>query len=723
MNMTWTERDIILFHTFTMAAASTDDVTTTLLKREIENVEKAIEENTRKQKRWHESENLERSLPDVPPLERLTQLGQSANDLSLAHQVNEWKKSRASPSSLLEELDQCLAFGVLLCNAERDNAPLFSSTIKEFVPFCNYIRQELRSLLRMKLKSAGYPSSEGCQMLLSQARTSTNTDAFHDIVRICKGLYGLRSMLEEVTGSLMLDPNEVLLELLLPTVERVEFHFVQKSNDRPTSHRIDRLPEWLFHYLRENVLQGETREFIFRGLVIAAPDTFGHLPIDFLNEIVRLVQWVLGERNFFRHVKVVGLDSKPGLLMDAIEQLLRFDSFLQSLLSHSSDRLLKLMDIFVAGDEQLMNWWLEREREYCFATLFDDSNATTCLVNRVSSRAELFGSLIRSIQCKAGVFSFSGPYLNCVASPLCMQFLDAVDHTSTDLRSQLRRRKMLSDKELETNITEWIELINGTHLAALILYSDVSEDGPASLGGSEDLARFGRSLQSLEQVLVDEFANAFVDTFLLEQAKLAAYLMRCSDLLASEETDAFGSTVFTPDLRETGRALRTFLLVCGDDSVMDFEEGRGEAIAKETAHYASRLIRDKVFHELAQKLLEVALDYHGTTPDLMLPGSTVFARDVKMLFGISLVPRSVLRLNDVMTLMTMEAHKLAQFGEALSGLASLDAPLHEDMFTADGRLYEEALSMVHAKGLVWIELGDIISVLNRRRDLILPSSN
>lgn len=356
---------------------------------------------------------------------------------------------------------------------------------------------------------------------------------------------------------------------------------------------------------------------------------------------------------------------------------------------------------------------LEREREYVFSTLVGEQISGP-LISRVSPRAELFCSLIRSIQAKAEVFSFSGPYLSRVAAPLCMQFVDAVDESSAILRDQLGARSIPSDAELTKNINRWIELINGTHMAALILNTDVDETAPASLGDHQDLARFGRSLESLESVLVDEFTKVFVGTVLLERAKLAAYLVRCPHLLSTDDPVFLESVSSTSELDHTRRLLQTFLKVCNDTAHLDID---GEAEAMERSQHAPKLIRERVLDVLAAKLLEVALDMDDMTPELLPAGCSIFANDVVSLFGNALVPPSVLRLLELAKVMAMPSLSLSQIGEALSGLADQGAPLALHHFTVDERLYEEAVSMVQAKGLVWLEFGDILNVLNRRRDI------
>jgi hypothetical protein len=302
-----------------------------------------------------------------------------------------------------------------------------------------------------------------------------------------------------------------------------------------------------------------------------------------------------------------------------------------------------------------------------------------------------------------------------VAAPLCLEFVNAVDATSAKLRAQLGKRSMPTDAELEANINEWIELINGTHMAALILVTDDDDNEAASLGGDQDLARFGRSLQSLEEVLVEEFAKIFVGTVLMERTKLAGYLIRCSHFLAADNTAVLESVSSSSEIALTRGVLLQFLAVCDDMSYFDTGD---EADAMERSQYAPKLLKERVLDVLGVKLMEVALDLDDMTPDLLPAGCAVFANDIETLFGTSLVSPTVLRLLEITKVMAMPSVPLSQLGDALCGLADRPAPLLLEHFTVDDRLYEEATSMLHAKGCIWLELVDVLNVLNRRRDLL-----
>jgi hypothetical protein len=711
---------------------------------------------------------------NVSVTDRLGSIDRATDDLLLAQDVAAWVKSiqisteeeEEDRDDIIQDAQDCVALGEILCRhgprgsiatTTSTRTTLYTSIFQqEYLPLYNYLSKQLLASLRRDLQRSNYPSSEACRKLIQQSRQkqqqqsanakATDT-AWSRIVQYCIWIRNLQSMhrrvIKHAQGMTLPDSMDpVLLELCQPLVEKVRFHFVTKSDDRPTSSKIDRLPEWLLSYIRDNFLEGGPWELIVSALAPALADSNSsngngaiHLPLDFLNELVRLVQWVLGERNFFRNAKIAGHSSQAALLCNAVEQLIQFDDSLQNMLENVSNnneedqemkrqkrRLLSLMDIFVAGDDELLQWWLERERETVFFRLFQEpeTDAVTALLHRVSPRAELFCALIRSIQAKAAVFSFSGPYLHYVASPVCLQFLDALQETAGDLRQRWtkRRSSMLTDVDVRANVTQWIELINGTHMAAeVVACTEWTEDDEPDLSGREDLARFGRSLQKLEDVLLDEFAASFVDTFLLERAGFAGYLMRCSHLIASDDLEDAVSTDVSPDLQETQRLLGTFLNVC-DESLVDTDADQAAAAAViEIAGFAPRGMRDRALDRVASHLLEVALDVQGMTPDIFRPGSMAFARDINSLFAESLVPPSALRLLNILEIMTLESRQLAQLGNTLCGLAGQPPPLSEEYFTDDNRLFEEAMSMIRAKGLVWIELGDVFAILNRRRDL------
>lgn len=790
-------------------------VSADVLLAEIATAEKRIQQNEEQlHPRDHVVDGHAAAATTTSPLLRLAHLEQESKELLLTQQLTQWAKNQTAlydsddddtVATCLKKVMALQELGEIICeqqqqqddeNTEQTATPTPMSLChqvyqQEFVPHLKYVRAKLLLSLRRELQQAEYPA--GCEGLLQeweeeqerqqQQRYDSNNhedcSALTRIAQACQGLAHLTRIQRQVAPILWLEPssstsssyypspelhnNDVLTELCRPIVERVHFHFLETSPDRPTSTRIDRLPEWLCLYIKEQVWETGVWDVVTHCNVIMhtallgiKKDEYEHtndLAIDFVNEIIRLMQFVLEERGYFRHSTIAGPQSKPMLLNNAIQQLMEFDAYLQALVSSSSqeeepqkqqqrnrqDRIVRLFDACIAGDEELLAWWLERERESIFATLFSEGSVPdSSLPQLISPRAELFCALIRSVRTKAAVFTFSGPYLAQVAAPLCGQFLEAVQESSNDLRQLLlsvvpssrssNSSNMRTEDNLRKNCLSWMELINGTHLAATMLSRPLdtttaqpsSSSGGGDIMGELDLIRFGQSLGQLETVLIEEFARTFVEKLLMERAKLAAYLMRCSYLVGSDIDDKHDEPGLSFELHVTQRLLSVFLDVCShaDDKADDHDDDEeDDDLSLVEVGFAARAMRDCVLNLVTDKLMNVALNADGMTPDLLQPGCTVFYRDVNALFAGSLLPPLALRLLDICKLMSMDRDGLVNIGNALCGLAGQPAPLTEDAFSDDDRLADEALSMMQAKGFVWMQLTDAIVVLNRRRDL------
>lgn len=692
------------------------------------------------------------------PLGRLAEMKDQLEALELTKEVTEWSDScDYHGANVFQEAQECVQLAEILLKHESQTSLHKGLFEREYQPLHTYVRSNLILELRRTLLQAGYPSAEGCGKLMDQAHNSSSP-----LAKACDWLTRLQATHHQLVNHTQSrrfsspwsagETCDVLVEFFRPLVERVRFHFVERSEDRVTSTKIDRLPEWLLRYLQEHVLEGKPSnpkntascsspwELVTLGLGSYCTE---EMPILFLNELVGLVRFVLGsERNFFRHPNISGPESNPMLLCNAIEQLLEFDGAMRNLLPQGQgERLVRLMDVFVSGDEELLSWWLAREKEMIFATLFDNHASSeeppSALVKtRISPRAELFCALMRSVQIKASVFSFSGPYLNAVAVPLCMQFLDAVHESATDLRQALAG-PVSSHKAnfLTHNLEDWMAVINGCRLAAAILTREnpwAHKAGMSSANNSSvnDLARFGRSLEQLQNVFIEEFATTFVETYLMERMRLARYLMRCSHFLShkseeGEDEDEDYDPDLSFDLKESLNSFRKFLELCGDGDQDDIDENDAEHFA--TA-FAPRVMKAKVMPLFLDKFLEVALDLHGLVPTILPEGAAVFGRDMDALFGgLELAEgepacAKLSRLRDITKLMTMEAMPLQALQSALlclvGGPEDPERPrwIQVHQFTADATLFEQAECMLKAKGFS-LSLEDALSILNRRQDL------
>lgn len=678
-----------------------EDVSSDWLKKELETVENKLAKNERKRQRSQDGIAAEPSSP----MQRLFQLNDEVDCLELGKDVRQWASAN-EPSNLMEEAEQYINLGELLCRNEvppPSKARRFYDTLltQEYQPLHKYVRSKLIMALRRYLHEACYPSEEGC-LQLSNACQDFDAKQDSSVASICFWLDRLQkansSVQAHVNGNdnVSMGPSDVIVELCRPLVERVQFHFVEQS-DRLTSKRIERLPEWLLGFIKEHAFEGGPWDLVEGGISRIVDDA----PFLYMSQMVQLAQFVLVERNFFRNDVVI---SNPLHLTHGIEQLLLFDNYTRDLLPEHQRPPVGLSQSVVAGDEDLWKWFIDRERESTLTTMFE-TDASERPPNRVSPRSEIFCALIYSIQSKASLFETPGPYLSRVAVPLCQNYLEAVHTTSTDLRNLLSQRKLPSDRDLNTNLEMWIELINGTHAAAMSLLQGNARQG------DHDLARVGRSFERLREALIDECAMTIVETLLMERAKLAAYLMKCSHVLASSE--AVDNKGLSPDLYDVMSILSLVVEKCSDSS--------GSITESDVDQFGPTAIRLNVIDRLADKFLEVALDVHGMTPDLYLQGCLVVAEDVKTLFhGL----RSSLadRLLNVTKFMTMDNKGMHGLRMALFGLsqATPNAPEESPLlsythFAADGTLANEATSMIRAKGY-GLHLEDAVSIMNRRSD-------
>jgi len=712
------------------------DVTTEYLKQELETVEKELreleqrlekkilrdKEDERRREEGPSSSSLSSQPPSssVPKSVQLAKLEQQADSLALAHALSVWSmeapdddvnNNDIDPTTIMAQAKWCRDLARLLM---RYSDPMtFQET---YVPLYEYLYPSLLALIRQELEhQSSLSTTTEEDALIRVCQMERETGCFP---QACYWFYELQSAHQALVQDTSIDQSPamaIVMELLRPFLNRVTFHFVESSPDRVTTTRVDRLPEWLLAYVRENCLDHGPYLLIEEGLSYVLDD-ISALNVCFWQEVVHMIEWVLLQRQFMRHNEICGSRSNPVLLYNAIEQFLLFDRSLRESVGH---KVYGLMDTLVMADDELRDWFLDRERETVFSTFFqDNTNVPKPLANHVSPRAEIFCALIRAVQWKASILAEPSLYLRHVAVPLCSRFVDALQATSTDLRTLLCQS---SGIDLTANLNEWIEIINGTRLAARVLLKEGAwQDGmPAASQSDHDLARFGRSLERLVDVLVEESASSFVETILMERAKFASYLMMSSHLLASQEWDGDDDDL-SAELKETRSVLQIFHQLCysildvPDDEVHD----EAESLERQTAQFAPLAIQRQVMSGVADKLLEVVLDIHDMTPDLYLHGSQVFSRDVESLMGEFSDLEVVRRLLDITKLLVSES--IDGLRDALGGLVvvgeSMDTYLEIDDFSSDEKIYDEAVMMLHVKGFTHLELKDAISVLNRRRD-------
>jgi hypothetical protein len=673
------------------------------LQEELEKATRKLEQTERKLHQLQlDTGNNNDNVVKLSPRQRLKELNEEVESLDLARDLAKWHEASTESPTPVQDASQCVALARLLTQHTKQDLVqhVFEN---EYLPLHRYVRPQLLLNLRQSLRTIKYPSKEATSVLLAEMEdlSEDKMTIMAHVLWLTRLQIAHEQVQAHVTGIPAVPRKlESVVELCRPIVDRVNFHFLQESEDRISSTRIDRLPEWVLNFIRENALEGGSWDFVTE---VASVLKIEAIMFQFLHEMCQLASCIIVQRNFFRHEKIVGPKSTPTLLSGAIEQLLSFDAYIRDL-AVLGVYPLSVSQLLVAEDQELWSWFLTSERRWAFSTLFDTPVATENAPRRISPRAELFSAIIHSIQSKAALFATAGPYIAHVGVPLCQQFLDAIHESSTELRGLMGQRKLISTDDLEKNLEAWIDLINGTHMAAIRLNKGHHQV-------DHDLSRVGRSMERLRDVLVDECSTTLVEIVIMERAKLASYLMRCSHTLSIDEGSE-NSSELSPDLQETAAVLSTVLRVCTDvTSPEDQEE------LKSVTAFAPLAIRSNVTDRVAEKFLEVALDAHGMTPDMTLNGAKSFDGDVVALFGDPPLPPLAMRLFDVTRFMTMDPKPFRELKMAISGLVQpiLSAgPLHVETFEQDGTLLDEAVSMIRAKGYAWMHLDEVLSIFNRR---------
>lgn len=359
--------------------ASATNLSLDALQHELAQAEQNLEQNERQRLAApHDGpSSVPHQTPPEPLSERLARLEATAQDLALTIKVAKWKEQYMAR---LEDddpwVEEVVAVERLkdLCLEHADSVdvagPCQSLILDDILPYCEYLHDELKHYLRRLLQRADYPSPGGCIGLLEQKGTEGSD--YHSIVAACQAIYRIASTHEQLAQQLqffreipLLDVGIIVREFCRPFVQRVDFHFMQQQVPTPgnpkqtaTNSRVDRLPEWICAYIREHALESgpwDLIESLASSLSVVPGGSV--LALDYLNELNCLIQWALGERNFFRHPVIAGPESNPKHLITAIEQFLQYDAYTQTLLGLQTDRLLTLMDVFIGGDDELLSWW------------------------------------------------------------------------------------------------------------------------------------------------------------------------------------------------------------------------------------------------------------------------------------------------------------------------------------------------------------------------------
>ncbi|KAL9189169.1 hypothetical protein ACHAXT_011659 [Thalassiosira profunda] len=778
-------------------------------------------------------------------------------------------------SALVKATETCTALGLLLLQhshiEHRGKAGQFRvALVQWYESLRSSARGAALNVFRMGLRRIApeYPSNERSSTLITEALNPASSDDFVSAARCLVELQVIRDALQlqsredrqQHPDGVQIDNSrlppfwrmELVDELCQPLAERLRFHFLEEQtgimaadgeggkNDQKKASKMDRLPEWLFRYLRDIVDNHAVHVVMLDGvqplvdsvldslLVRAAmvcdetePGVDGaqggdldtgpsvgaqqmlqqlrkycdHAGAYFLREVARMARHTLRAKSFFHHPDVVGSECRDRTIaLRGIEQLFMFDAFIDEKLEGAGganpDVLPpRMADTFLASNEPLLQWWLEEERDGIVGTLHRCAAGTLSSYEDEEEEAqsemevdqgdekqqlyppvsELFVALLHSARCKSSAFLDERSrqmYVGNVIAPLCSEYLDLVHAEASWLRrallakptassvstvSLLRSANLPSDDVLAANTKRWASLITGTHISAQAVLREPGD-------GTHLLGKVGDSMQRLCSAMVEDFTSAFVETIVMERAKLASYTMRAPFLLSEPPLDSprrgqrekdKGEVALSlsPDLNDSLHVLSIAAKAC-----IAVDQKLSDADPSAMFSFGTRSLHEALKFAVSSKLLDIAIDPQGMTPEIYLAGAQQFRHDVaafERLFCEGEVDREAVvvvrhgpmeRVAAAAHLMSLEAPQLETIREALSALVvpggsgigslfgrldnSVDVSaderdavnrLHAEDFFNDERLMEEASNMLEAKRFGALQLDEALSIINRRR--------
>uniref|UniRef100_A0A7S4M6V3 Uncharacterized protein n=1 Tax=Odontella aurita TaxID=265563 RepID=A0A7S4M6V3_9STRA len=624
-------------------------------------------------------------------VQRLAKLKGEVESLSLAADFAACRKrvEFSLPSSLFAETQQSLALAKVLSRHEplpAGSPGLYRVLLDRYKALHKYVRARALLSVRRSLRKCNYPAESGCDILSDglapwNENCDVNDESFSTAASALVKLQLMHDHLMHHIGhyenSSYIQKLDLIDELCRPVVKRVCYHFVENASElaennthnipakdvqdeppRSTGSRLDCLPQWLFHYMKDVILEGpydflkedlqpllnrwmeelqkeisddewnEERSAVVSWHEYEASSSY------FLSEMVKACEHVLEARNFFQDPSVVGKHVNPTFLSNAIEQMLMFDSFISNLLidetypgknqskRENTDinaprraslpmRPPRLVDNFFASNAVLLGWWASMDKHYMLsmlsATSEGDASGSYARVSGViagklpiSPTAETFLSLLHSARTKAEAIGFPDGRRTYVAKaivPLCMHFMDSMHKHASAMRDLLIQRKRGGAPPTDENLRKNFVCWIELITGTHLASAALSHGGSGevvTLGADEDLARVGRSLERLCGAMVDECGSSFVETVLSERAKLASYLMRCPHMLSSRSAVPPDHISLSPDLNEVAHILCIALGVC-DEVLREVREAFGPSPERKS-HQRSSTVAPEEMH-------------------------------------------------------------------------------------------------------------------------------
>jgi len=285
--------------------------------------------------------------------------------------------------------------------------------------------------------------------------------------------------------------------------------------------------------------------------------------------------------------------------------------------------------------------------------------------------------------------------------------------------------------------------------------------------------------------MVEEYTSALVETIVMERAKLASYMMRAPFLLSQPPAEGSperrgkrdkdpmaGSSSglsLSPDLNDSIHVISVGVKTCnatvlklrsmfqsdGDESINRGVQSIMTGEPSNMLYYGCHSIQEALKFAIGQKLLDIAIDPQGMTPEIYVSGARQFRHDVMAFESLfqtddsarklahATEPGPMERAVTASNLMSLGSSQIQAIREALRALVLPGASmgslfgrrggdlspseipgdeagrghhhrLDADDFYSDERLMEEAANMLEAKGFGALSLDEALSIINRR---------
>lgn len=468
----------------------------------------------------------------------------------------------AEVAALSTATDQCTSLGFLLIQHANHHGNIKTEQFyAKLITWYNNLHKDARqmacNLFRAHLQKCvpEYPSNLQSSTVIAESFSSSSSAKQQQQLPqqswlvVAKCLVQLQIIHDAVHIVVRSQPNDVkkhlspqwrfdiVDELCRPIAERLRYHFLGEQSGlftaltSPSSPgglesdklaTMDRLPEWLFRYLREimenhgahsvviiegvqPLIDAVVDSLLVRTQLLSleiddndAPDAsfspydvlmqlkqtyYGHSSLYFLREVSRMARHALRANSFLNHPDMVGLECRDrSIALRGIEQLFLFDDLLKKKIESDQagdnhfgiDPILypdRMTDTFLSPREDLLLWWMADERDMAIVRL------QKCATSTLSS-------------CQPQTEEGRSPP-NIANQQLCPPITDLFaallysSRSKANAFSDLRSQQMYVANVVAVLCSEYLELMHGE--AKLLRQRLLARDPTKSYSGSDKM--------------------------------------------------------------------------------------------------------------------------------------------------------------------------------------------------------------------------------------------